>query len=75
MLLKQFIKEIEEKVGEKFDISNTRHFMMLNGKIERLNKNKLRKLSMIEKIMKSENWEDEIFDSSTHFIVTKRGNK
>lgn len=70
-ILKQLIKEIEDHTGEEFDLKNKRHFFHLNEKIKRLNSDKLRKLSLIEAVIKSENNEDSLYNSSVQYAKNR----
>ena len=66
-LLKQFIKEIEDHTGKDFDLNNRRCFFQLEAKIKGLHADKLRKLNLIEKVLKSENHENSLHDSSMEY--------
>lgn len=68
MILKKLIQEIEDHTGKEFDFSKRRDFHRLNGKIERLYKEERRKISMINKIMKSSDGENQIFNDSEHYL-------
>ena len=67
MKLKEMIKQIETHTNKKFDLTNKRHFFHLNAKIERLNSNELRKLSLVKQALESNDYEDSIFSSSSHY--------
>ena len=65
--LKEMIKEIEMHTGKEFDLSNRRHFFLLDNKIKRNNEEDLRVLNLVKRALKSNDGENDIFDSNTHY--------
>ena len=66
--LKELIQRIETRTGKKFDLNNRRDFLRLNTLIERLHKDELRKLSLIEKVLKSDDYSNDLYNNRSHYL-------
>lgn len=72
-MLKQIIQELEDHFSKgkservKFDLNNKRHFFHLNEKIKRLNADRLRKLSLIEAVLRDETRANDLYNNYTHY--------
>ena len=74
MILKDLIKQIEDHMGQEFDLKNRRHFMHLDGKIERLNQVDYNKLRAIEDIINCDPDQKafKVIDPKTHTAHKRR---
>lgn len=68
MILKELIQQIESHTGKKFDLNNKRHFFLLSKKIERLHQDELRKLSLIQKVIESNDYSNDLFNNRSHYL-------
>lgn len=63
MILRNFISEIEEHTGQKFEINSRRHYMLLNDKIERELSYLSTKLELIQKVILNTDNCDSLYNS------------
>lgn len=67
-LLRDLIKQVEDHTKESFNLNNRRHELHLNSKIMRLHEDRLRKLNLIETVLKSEDNENDLYNNNIQYI-------